>query len=193
MRKLALLAAIAVTLSAPVAAKKTTKNDSASTPKETTPTLGKKGWGGAQWGMSVKKVLKAAGPDAEQTDLKERKDWLGKQQQGVVGHTVMFGYRYRVNYYFSPDKSKLSGITIIGSKKGECDALDDFFVGQLGEGLRTVEPLELDKDVVMSLAVREWSEPRDGNAFQFVYISDPKSPVVFCRIRISEPSTNWNR
>ena len=185
MRKFALLAALAVTISAPIAAKEKAA--------ESAPSLGKKGWDSVKWGMSVKDVLKATKPKGEATDLTYKGDWLGRQQQGVVGETVMLGHTYRVNYYFTPEKSKLSGLTIVSNKKAECDALDGFFVGQLGEGKRTVEPLRLDENVVMSIATREWSEVRDGNAFQFVYVTDPESPATFCRIRIGDPSTNWKR
>ena len=181
MKKFALLGALSVTIAAPLAAQ------SADAP------TGTNGWGDARWGQSVDDVLKPLGANGQKTDLMDKGKWLGSQREGATSTTSLNGHPYEVKYYFTPEGSKLSGVTLVGKKKAACDSLQAYFIGHLGKGTQKSEPMRLDVDVVMNLSVRDWADARGGNRFQMVYITDPKTPVVFCRMRMSEPTINWNR
>ncbi len=181
MKNFALLGAFTLTIAAPLAAQ------SADAP------TGSNGWGDAQWGQSVADVLKPLGAKGQKSDLMDQGKWLGSQREGATSTTELNGQSYQVNYYFTPDQSKLSGVALVGKKKAACDSLEAHFIGHLGKGTQKTEPMRLDVDIVMTLSVRDWADARGGNRFQMVYITDPESPVVFCRIRISDPTINLNR
>lgn len=181
MRKLALLVALTLTIAAPLAAQ------SADAP------TGQNGWGDTQWGQSVADVLQSLGAKGTASDLLDKGEWLGSQREGATSTTNFNGHSYELKYYFTPQGSTLSGVGMVAKKKVACDSLEAYFVGHLGKGTRKTEPLPLGDGIIMTMAIRDWRDERAGNVFQMVYITDPQSPVVLCRMRISAPSIDWVR
>ena len=176
-----IIAALTLTIAAPLAAQ------SADAP------VGQNGWGEAQWGMSVDEVMATIGDKGQKSDLKDKDLWLGPQREGARGVTELKGQSYEALYYFAPEGSTLSGLTLAGKSREACDVLESYFIYHLGAGSRTAQPYPVSETIEMTLAERIWREERGGNAFQFVYVYDDRKPVVFCRIRISHPDTPWTR
>lgn len=181
MKKWAFLGALALTITAPLAAQ------SAEAP------TGQNGWGGAHWGMSVEDVLAAAGPEADAVDLKDDDLWVWGHRQGVQTPTQFLGYSYQLEYHFTPKGDKLSIISINAENEAACDALEGHFKTHLGDGTAKSERFELEPQRFMIVGSRDWDTARNGNRIAFTSITSDPKVVTFCKVLLQDPSVTFKK